>query len=218
MKYGVQTLSPHFFPNSSLPDLVVAGPNVGSNLGLITLLSGTVGAVSAAADQLHIPAIAFSGRAGVQTAWNEPTPAYALLYAVLATTLTTTLLERGAPYLPPSTFLNINFPAAGPGTGCERAEDFRLVLTRVFAAGVWSGRDVKVCGNGGRLVTETEVAGLAEREGRCWGSVSVGRAGDKRDAGAGEQKVVVEKLGAMLSCLPGSGRGRGRGGMIVQSE
>ncbi|KDN48658.1 hypothetical protein RSAG8_02645, partial [Rhizoctonia solani AG-8 WAC10335] len=58
IKYGIATLAPKFFGGS--PDIVVTGPNVGNNLGVVTFLSGTVGAASEAAKQ-GLPAIAFSG-------------------------------------------------------------------------------------------------------------------------------------------------------------
>lgn len=41
VQVGIQNIGPKFF-NGGQPDLVVAGPNVGSNTGLINLLSGTV--------------------------------------------------------------------------------------------------------------------------------------------------------------------------------
>lgn len=46
MRYGIQTLGPKFFGGP--PDIAVAGPNVGSNLGLTVLVSGTVGAATEA--------------------------------------------------------------------------------------------------------------------------------------------------------------------------
>jgi 5'-nucleotidase len=46
IKYGIQTLSPKFFGGA--PDIAVTGPNVGSNLGVVVLASGTVGAATEA--------------------------------------------------------------------------------------------------------------------------------------------------------------------------
>ena len=40
-KFGIQQFGPTFF-DGQMPDLVVAGPNVGNNLGIVALLSGTV--------------------------------------------------------------------------------------------------------------------------------------------------------------------------------
>ena len=46
IKYGIQTLAPRFFGGK--PDIAVTGPNVGSNLGVVVLASGTVGAATEA--------------------------------------------------------------------------------------------------------------------------------------------------------------------------
>lgn len=46
IRYGLQTLAPRFFGGE--PDIAVTGPNVGSNLGLSVLVSGTVGAATEA--------------------------------------------------------------------------------------------------------------------------------------------------------------------------
>ena len=46
MRYGIETLSPKFFGDA--PDIAVTGPNVGSNLGVVVLASGTVGAATEA--------------------------------------------------------------------------------------------------------------------------------------------------------------------------
>ena len=40
-RFGIQTLAPKLF-NGAKPDFVVSGPNVGTNLGLVVLFSGTV--------------------------------------------------------------------------------------------------------------------------------------------------------------------------------
>ncbi|KAL5480413.1 hypothetical protein ACEPAI_1683 [Sanghuangporus weigelae] len=48
VRFGIQTAAPPFFGGTG-PDLVVAGPNVGNNLGSVVLISGTVGAATEAA-------------------------------------------------------------------------------------------------------------------------------------------------------------------------
>lgn len=196
MKYGVGNLSTTYFGGK--PDIVVSGFNVGSNLGLTGLFSGTVGAASAAADQLSVPGIAFSGSTGTATSWNTTTPDYASIYADLAVNLTTTLLASGTPYLPSSTYLNVNFPKAGSGTSCTSASQFKFVLSRIFTATVFSSKDVVTCDNDARLPTESKVV---DTDG-CYISVSVGKASDKEDASAADQEVVLEKLSSILTCLP----------------
>lgn len=66
------------------------------------MLSGTVGATTYAAHNAGIPAIAFSGATGSQTAWNASAsyPHYSQVYADLALNLTNHLIASGTPYLP----------------------------------------------------------------------------------------------------------------------
>jgi broad specificity polyphosphatase/5'/3'-nucleotidase SurE len=167
---------------------------------LTTIFSGTIGAASAAADQLSIPGIAFSGATGVQTAWNiDPVPDYVLLYADLAANFTNILLKSGKPYLPPKTWLNVNFPHAGTGTNCTKSNQFKFVFSRIHDAVPFiTPEDVNTCNNNGRLPTESKVIGTKG----CYCSISVGRANDKLDSSASDQTVVLNKLQKILSCLP----------------
>lgn len=75
---------------------------VGSNIGLAVYFSGTAGAATYAAHYAGIPAIAFSGASGSQTAWNASSsyPNYSQVYADAATNLTNHLVAAGKPYLP----------------------------------------------------------------------------------------------------------------------
>lgn len=97
MRYGIEKLSTELL--GGRPDLAVAGPNVGSNLGPAVFSSGTVGA-SIEAAKLGVPAIAFSGATGSQTAWNSAIEPYVQIYADLSTTVTHALVSGGHPYLP----------------------------------------------------------------------------------------------------------------------
>ncbi|KAH8700741.1 acid phosphatase precursor [Talaromyces proteolyticus] len=195
IQYGIQNLSTKFF--DGVPDLAVTGPNVGNNLALTVLFSGTVGAAVSAVES-GIPAIAFSGDTGSQTAWNvSPTPLYSQVYAELATTLTDHLIASGAPpYLPPDIWLNVNFPAVS-NDSCNSADQFSFVLSRIYTAvPLISGADVETCGST-RLPTETAVVDTAG----CYVAVSVGNT-DKRDGNATQQAVVLDKLSDLLVCLP----------------
>ncbi|KAI4125355.1 MAG: hypothetical protein LQ338_004314, partial [Usnochroma carphineum] len=198
MRYGIQTLSPKFFGGA--PDIAVAGFNVGANLGPTTLISGTVGATTEAAKE-SIPAIAFSGTTGSQTAWTvNPVPLYATVYADLSANLTRTLVAGSGdnkPYLPSNIWLNVNYPAVSDSS-CSSPADFKFVLSRINDAAVGAASDVETCGTT-RLPTETSVVGRTDG---CWASVSVGRADTKGDASASEQAVVLGKLGTVLTCLP----------------
>ncbi|PGH17603.1 5'/3'-nucleotidase SurE [Helicocarpus griseus UAMH5409] len=193
IKHGIDTLSPKFFGGA--PDLAVAGPNTGNNLGATTAISGTVGAATYAAHTAKIPAIAFSG-VGSETAWNESTPLYSQVYADLATNLTDTLIAAGTPYLPEDIWLNVNF-AEVTEDKCSSVDQFQFVLTRIFKAfPLITPDDVDACGET-YLPTETSVV----RKG-CFVTVSVGTAENKKDADSDAQKVVLEKLGSLLTCLP----------------
>ncbi|KAI0484195.1 sure-like protein [Xylariaceae sp. FL0804] len=194
-RYGVETFGPPFWDGDG-PDLVLAGPNVGTNLWLQVPFSGTVGVATYAAHDAGVPGIAFSGATENRTAWDtEPVPLASTLYAALAAQLTNTLVASGAPYLPNDTWLNVNFPAVNGN--CTTTDAFSWVLTRIYS-GALSAPDVDTCG-GDRLPTEMAV----HNAGGCRVSVSVGDASDKTDADAEAQAVVLQKLGAMLSCFDG---------------
>lgn len=198
MKYGLDTLASQIFDGSAA-DIALAGPNVGSNLGVVVYFSGTVGAATAASKQ-GTPGIAFSGSSGDPTPWNEPVPAYSEVYAQLATKLTTAVTDSEKPYLPENVWLNVNFPASSD-TACSSADDFKFVLSRIHLAVPFiSDDDVETCGNDGRLPRESEVVDTPG----CYVSVSVGSADDKGDANADKQQTVLDKLGDFLTCLPDS--------------
>ncbi|KAF7718848.1 Acid phosphatase [Penicillium ucsense] len=196
MKYGIHSIGPRFHAGS--PDLAVAGPNVGNNIGLTVLLSGTVGAAAYAAHDAGIPAIAFSGASGSQTAWNATPsyPHYSKLYAQLATMLVNQVTRSGKPYLPQDVWLNVNFPAVSDK--CNTTSDFSFVLSRIHVAIPFiTPADVVSCGKS-RLPNEIAVS-LASG---CYVSVSVGMAGTKDDADAVLQGIVRKNLMPLLSCLP----------------
>ncbi|KAL2070566.1 hypothetical protein VTL71DRAFT_13592 [Oculimacula yallundae] len=193
MAYGITTLSPKYFKGP--PDFAVSGPNVGTNYDVQVPFSGTVGAAVEAIKR-GIPAIAFSGRSGEQTAWTVPTPAYSAIYAQLATNLTTTLLNSGKPYLPEGVWLNVNFPASTSAL-CSKASDFKFILSRIWPAVPFvDPEDIETCGDD-RLPLSRKVVGING----CYASVSVGDI-NKLDADAAAQAVVLKKLSSILACLP----------------
>ncbi|KAI5865503.1 survival protein sure-likephosphatase/nucleotidase-like protein [Durotheca rogersii] len=194
VKYGLSTFGPQVWGDEEGPDLVVTGPNVGSNVWLAVPFSGTVGAAVEAARNQRIPAIAFSGADSGTLRWDtSPVPARSAVYAELATILTNKVLDAGAPYLPDDVFLNVNFPRLT--AQCAAAADFRWVLSRINP-GIISAPDVETCGDD-RLPTENEVI----NSDGCFASISVGDATDKTTAPAEKQAVVLRKLGNFLTCL-----------------
>ncbi|KAL4861174.1 hypothetical protein BDV12DRAFT_204272 [Aspergillus spectabilis] len=197
MKYGIDSIGPKFFDRA--PDLAVAGPNVGSNIGLEVYLSGTAGAATYAAHDAGIPAIAFSGATGSQTAWDASStfPLYSQVYTDLSVNLTNVLVDSGEPYLPNDVWLNVNYHSV-TDSECASPADFSFVLTRIHAAlPLVTPDDVTTCGTS-RLPSELEVSLTSG----CYASVSVGMSGTKGDANATIQEVVLNKLSNLLTCLP----------------
>lgn len=165
-------------------------------MGLEVLFSGTVGAAVEAVES-GVPAIAFSGDTGDQTAWNVlPIPLYSQVYADVATNLTNYLVASGAPYLPDDIWLNVNFPAVSSDS-CNSSDQFSFVLSRIYTAiPLISGEDVETCGSTS-LPTETDVV---DTDG-CYVALSVGNT-DKVDGNSSQQAVVLDKLSDILVCLP----------------
>lgn len=194
IQYGINTLAPSFWGGA--PDLAVTGVNVGYNLDLEVFFSGTVGAVCEAVS-LGIPAVAFSGDTGDQTAWDvDPIPAYSTLYADLSVKVLGALIASGSPYLPTGIWLNVNFPAVSDD--CASVDDFSFVLSRLHTAvPLVSGADAITCDNDARLPTEVEVVGTSG----CYAAISVGGS-DKLDASQADQTTVLNQLESILTCLP----------------
>lgn len=101
------------------PDLVIAGPNVGNNLGGITPHSGTIGAAITALNR-SIPAIAVS-------AANDDAASTTLLSA-LVLRLLTTIEVQGKVTLPPGIGLNVNVPPLDPA---RAVASYHFAFTRV---------------------------------------------------------------------------------------
>ncbi|ORY71362.1 survival protein sure-like phosphatase/nucleotidase [Pseudomassariella vexata] len=193
-RYGLTQFGPVIW-NGQQAQLVVAGPNVGSNVYLSVPFSGTVGIAVYAAHEKGLPSIAFSGASDGTLAWNtRPEPTRSLVYAQLATQFTNALVKGGAPYLPADVWLNVNFPKAEGA--CANAQNYKWVLSRINQ-GFLSAPDVTTCGTD-RLPNESDVIGTAG----CYASVSVGDASDKTTASADKQAVVLARLGSMFTCLP----------------
>ncbi|KAK2595039.1 hypothetical protein QQS21_007229 [Conoideocrella luteorostrata] len=193
-RYGIDTIAPKLWKGAK-PDLVVTGPNTGPNLWAAVQFSGTVGAACYAAHQASIPAIAFSGGNRATHPWNTPTSLESAVFAEISANITHKVIDSGKPYLPKDVFLNVNIPEIVAGGGCSKASDVRYILTRINP-GVISPPDVKWCGTD-RLPTEFHV----HQNTPCAVSISVGDAADKTTVDAERQKVVLEKLKPMLSCI-----------------
>lgn len=155
-------------------------------------MSGTIGAAVYAVNE-GIPAIAFSGRTKGRLAFDQETPLHTKIYAELASNLTQVIISSGEPYLPTGVFLNVNFPRVQKGH-CDDINDFKFVMTRI-TPGILSSDDHRMCDNHGRLPMERKVIYNG-----CFVTVSPGDAHDKTTVDAERQKIVVAKLGSLLSC------------------
>ena len=101
------------------PDLVVSGPNIGNNLGVMIPHSGTVGAAITVLNR-GIPAIAVSGANG--------DAATAPLLAAITLRVIAALDNNGHIALPPGIGLNVNVPALDRTRG---AASYRFAFTQV---------------------------------------------------------------------------------------
>ncbi|KAK7984790.1 5'/3'-nucleotidase sure family protein [Apiospora saccharicola] len=194
LKYGLSTFGPQQW-NGAAPELVVSGPNVGTNLWVQVPFSGTVGIAVHAAHEAKVPALAFSGASSGTLRWDtDPVPQRSAIYAALATKLTDAVVASGAPYLPEDVWLNVNMPKVEGD--CTNPAKFVWVLSRLNP-GWFSQKDVDHCGST-RLPTETDVL----LSGGCRIAVSIGDANDKTTAPADKQTIVRDKLKSMLTCMP----------------
>lgn len=194
IRYGFDVFASDYWDGEA-PELALSGPNVGWNVCIAAQYSGTVGVAAFAAHNRSVPAIAFSGASYSQAPWSEdPPPAASVVYAELALTLTEHIVAQGAPYLPEDTFLNVNFPEAEGD--CADAANYEWVLTRI-KPGVMSAPDAEWCGSRD-LPNEIDIAEMPG----CYISVSVADASDKATINDSRQKVVLDKLQDLLSCLP----------------
>ncbi|QIW98871.1 hypothetical protein AMS68_004389 [Peltaster fructicola] len=186
VKYGIEVVAPTTFGGP--PDIVVTGVNVGCNLDVAVLGSGTVGAACEAAKQ-GIPAIAFSGCTGSQISWEEKDPGYSTVYANLSSKIAEELVSYGKPYLPRNIWLNVNYGESS--SSCSSSNDFKFVLSRILPAiPIITKEDLLICDNNGRLPTERMVV----KTPGCFASISVGEASTKSTADAHTQAVVYNKL------------------------
>lgn len=196
-------------PRTGRVDIALSGPNVGANKGLITIASGTFGAAAMAA-KLSVPAIAFSGHTGRHHAFNEAAKKqgdthYLQVYNSLAANFTNALLSTDRPYLPYKTLLNVNFGPIDASEGREKCGDinnWKFVMTRLLGVDErFPGPvDLDICGNGGRLPPEDDVA---LRHDGCFATVTVAESGGTMET-VEKQGEVWNRLNGLglMTCLP----------------
>lgn len=144
VSFFLQYVNPKFFGNLTL-DLVVAGPNEGTNMspGLYTL-SGTMGATYSAVYR-GIPAVAFSGSNTNNSLYTdsldlEDSLSPSTIYAEKTTQFVNQLLEAAGDNraLPVGVGINVNYPKVGYESKDEKCVDPKWTLSRLtgeFASG-----------------------------------------------------------------------------------
>ncbi|OBZ74914.1 Acid phosphatase [Grifola frondosa] len=196
VRHGIETIAPNVFDGSK-PEFVVSGPNIGGNLGLVVLFSGTVGAACEAARQ-GIPAVAFSGKSGSQVSYttlesapNAPSSVSAHIYSELTTYFVDTLTSNAAPFLPDGVIVNVNYASIDK---CRDAASYQWVFSRLIT-NIFV-EDVETCGSS-HLPNEASVV-----DSGCYASVSVISAHSKLDVNATLQGAVKDRLeGLPFTCL-----------------
>lgn len=205
---GLSNLSTTFFGGP--PDLLVSGPNVGSNTGFAVPFSGTVGAATEAAKQ-SVPAVAFSGQSTESVSYttldsdpDSPATKAALVYAELTTKFVKVLTTAGTyPIVPANSLINVNYPALDAAKNCTKASDVKFVMARTYPAiPVITGDDLETCGNNKRLPRDSDVVDSVHG---CFASVSVLDATlIKTDSDKNAQEAVWKSLlGLGMSCFTG---------------
>lgn len=196
IRYGLDTLVDKYLGGA--PQLVVTGPNVGKNVNIMDLFSGTLGAAMYGA-QRGIPAIAISAADDSSTRHSyEDSKAgdSSQIYAEASLRLIEALVQGSSDssYLPVNITLNVNLQAAGPGKTCQTSNDYKFVLTTVHR--IYIEPDLDHCGSR-RLKSE---ASIIRRKSGCWASISVvhNRLGGR--ANIAEQEHVRNRFGDFLSC------------------
>ncbi|KAI1782922.1 sure-like protein [Ganoderma leucocontextum] len=195
-RFGINTLAPKLF-NGAKPDFVVSGPNIGTNLGLIVLFSGTVGAACEAVRD-GVPAAAFSGTSGSQVSYttleSDPTGSSTLaaqIYSELTADFVKALTSTPGPLLPDGVVVNVNYAAID---NCPSASSYKWVFSRL----VWDAfkTDVEMCGSS-HLPHESDVVDQG-----CYASISVISSSTKLDVSATLQGQVFDRLKSLpTTCL-----------------
>ncbi|KAL0947264.1 hypothetical protein HGRIS_013385 [Hohenbuehelia grisea] len=123
--FALDVIVPTRFRTDEKIDLVVSGPNEGSNLGpFLYTLSGTIGAAYASVER-SIPAIALSAGNGTHRSFTtntgsktDPANIAGRLTANFVAALARGVNTKKSRLLPLGVGIGINFPTFGPGNPC----------------------------------------------------------------------------------------------------
>lgn len=180
-----------------MPDIVIAGPTDGPNIGADLSSSGVVAQAALAANKYHTPAIAFAWPGMGTMKWepDKPVPPRMKMYQELAQNLTELVVAGGRPFLPDNTFLNVNFPPLG--APCNDTRAMQYVLTRRDLDDQGYHVYFDHCGTR-RLPTDRE---LYQHLGGCYASITVMTATHSKTASEGILRIMREKLNPLLTCV-----------------
>lgn len=139
---------------------------------------------------VFLPAIAFSGRSRKS---HPFTPLRSQIYADIATNVTITILNSGAPYLPDDTFLIVNLPDVDHDS-CNN--QFKFVLTRLHNSYGWTSED-QYSDAHIRMHQETRPEVRENRD--CYVFISAGKGSDGDATESWQLENVAERLKSILS-------------------
>ncbi|XP_006462460.1 hypothetical protein AGABI2DRAFT_193599 [Agaricus bisporus var. bisporus H97] len=200
VRFGIQDFAQARWGGN--PDFVVAGVNIGRNLGSTVFISGTDSAACEAAN-LGVPSFAFSGQSGrfvsyttLETDPNAQSTIDAKIYTALVRKFLSGYLaghssDPSSRLVPAGTTVNINFSATNI---CNNNPDnFRFVATKSFSN--TPGGDTERCGSR-QLPLEQTVSDAG-----CFVTISVINSTTETNSRAAEQKAVFDKADSLLTCL-----------------
>ncbi|KNF02711.1 hypothetical protein PSTG_03997 [Puccinia striiformis f. sp. tritici PST-78] len=197
IRYGLDALTPQMYKGN--PDLIITGPNVGKNIGLMDRFSGTLNA-AAYGNRRGVPAIAISVDDGnrhgyLSEAPDDPSEIYANVTMRVVNELLK--MDEEGPYLPDGCVLNINLQkAAGPQTNhCRTAADYKFALTSIFGISK-NDPGFSHCGSDS-LPAEHSVL---KRVDQCWASVTVIQSKKLNNAYSDQKRFLVDRSPAFFSC------------------
>ncbi|KDQ12581.1 hypothetical protein BOTBODRAFT_56638 [Botryobasidium botryosum FD-172 SS1] len=191
VKYGISTLAPKYFGGP--PDLILAGPNEGSNLGDTNKISGTFGAAKEGVIQ-GIPSIAFSapGPHRAYTALGPRDTDTSWILAELAVKVVQKVVASGKPYLPANSGLGVNFSDPKSSGSCTRASSFKYVLTAISAS---PDGDPVTCGSSTLPLERPLIQGSG-----CYTAISSFVIPAAFNSDKKTETEVLDRLSGLLSC------------------
>ncbi|POW06086.1 hypothetical protein PSHT_10509 [Puccinia striiformis] len=173
IRYGLDALTPQMYKGN--PDLIITGPNVGKNIGLMDRFSGTLNA-AAYGNRRGVPAIAISVDDGnrhgyLSEAPDDPSEIYANVTMRVVNELLK--MDEEGPYLP---------------DGC-------FALTSIFGISK-NDPGFSHCGSDS-LPAEHSVL---KRVDQCWASVTVIQSKKLNNAYSDQKRFLVDRSPAFFSC------------------